>query len=278
MKKKTTIVNVLLPVFLVLFLLVIMPFTNSRSAFAQAANPPAQSLSIEMLFEILNVIIGNRVIPNTAVPSPSPGVIIDDKGRVITPTPIRVNEKGQSTTNFPNFVYYCQGNTQMQVCRLGSGGCGPTSLAMVFNSYGLAMDPLAVDAEFRERGWRTCSSDGSMMVAALTTSDWVQSLGFHVGPDLVFNTILDLQQTEEFLKNGYLIIGSSLEFPCVKCSTPTNSHIFVIDGIDKATGIVSIRDPNNCSYADGNDEIAANRYRHVSSFPWYYAYPIKYVK
>lgn len=179
------------------------------------------------------------------------------------------------------FVYYCQGNTAWQnTCSLGQTGCGPSSLAMVLSSFKVTMTPPQVDREFQSHGWRSCGNSPSSMVAALQ-SQWLKDLGFEVGPNIVKGSALDMEATEKYLDRfqGYLIIGSSSQYPCANCIVGSLvDHIFVIDAINRESGTVSIRDPNNCSYANGNDENQTNRIKRANSFPWLYAYPIKKVR
>ncbi|MBI2596412.1 hypothetical protein HYW46_06825 [Candidatus Daviesbacteria bacterium] len=174
------------------------------------------------------------------------------------------------------FVYYCQGNTAWaSTCSLGVAGCGPTSMAMVLSSFGVVKTPPEVD---REWGFRVCGDVGSSMEDALGSS-WLANLGFDKGPNIGQGS-LNENLAKIFLEQGSLIIGSSHAFPCANCKpgTTTVDHIFVVDGIDVAAGTVSIRDPNNCSYADGNDENPAKVIHKINEFTWAYAYPIKKVR
>lgn len=191
----------------------------------------------------------------------------------ISPTPISPNNP--NNPNRTNFVFYCQGNTAWKNnCSIGYAGCGPTSMAMVLSSFGLNMNPVATDQIFQKNNWRGCGDFPSYMQPTIVSS-WLPSLGFKVGPNIAYNKILDLRQAKNYLDQGFLIIGSSAQFPCANCSSAQLiNHIFVVDGVDISSSTVSIRDPNNCSYADGNDENPAKIIKNVSSFSWLYAYPI----
>lgn len=191
----------------------------------------------------------------------------------ISPTPISPNSP--NNPNRPNFVFYCQGNTAWKNhCSIGYAGCGPTSMAMVLSSFGLNMNPVATDKIFQQNGWRGCGDFPSYMQSAITSS-LLPSLGLKAGPNIAYNKILDLRQAKNYLDQGFLIIGSSEQYPCANCtSAQLINHIFVVDGVDINSSSVSIRDPNNCSYADGNDENPAKIFKNVSSFSWFYAYPI----
>lgn len=194
------------------------------------------------------------------------------------------------TYNIPSgpadFIYYCQGNTSWQTtCSLGSSGCGPSSLAIVLSTFkascnGRMCTPVEVDTVFRTNGWRSCGGPSSMVT--VLHSQWIKDLGFEVGPNLVNGSSFDTVEASKYLdpKRGYLIIGSSNLYPCANCKVVGSlvDHIFVIDSVDPFLGTVDIRDPNNCSYANGNDENQANRVKKANSFPWLYAYPIKKVR
>lgn len=177
-------------------------------------------------------------------------------------------------------VYYCQGNTSWaSTCSLGSAGCGPTTVAMILSSYGYIQTPPQVDQTFQTNRWRTCGYHGSQLTTAISSS-WFSGLGFEKGPNLVSGTSFDVQEAKKYIDQGYLIIGSSRSFPCANCRVPGAlvDHIYVVGGVDPVTNTVDIRDPNNCSYADGNDENQAKRFRDARSFAWYYAYPVKRVR
>lgn len=183
----------------------------------------------------------------------------------------------------PNFVYYCQGNTAWATtCTLGQAGCGPTTLAMVLSSFGIPNStPPEVDRIFNNNRWRVCGNYPTANMPGILSSSWLSGLGFDIGPNLVNNNVLNVTMAKDYLDQGYLIVGSSKAYPCANCrSALTVDHIFVVDAVDLTTNpaMVDIRDPNNCSYADGDDENPAKRVKKVSDFPWYYAFPIKKVR
>ena len=150
---------------------------------------------------------------------------------------------------------------------------------MVLSTFGVNYDPTQVDKIFQDNKWRSCGDSPSRMVTALQSS-WLSNLGFRVGPNLVSSSSLDIGEAKKYLDQGYLIIGSSLQYPCASCTASGRliDHIFVVDSVDVSSNKVDIRDPNNCSYADGNDENQSNRIKDATSFSWYYAYPIKKVQ
>lgn len=185
-----------------------------------------------------------------------------------------------------HFVFYCQGNTSWQnTCSLGEAGCGPSSMAMVLGTFGINMTPPQADATFQSNKWRSCNNSDSLMTTAIN-SNWFKDLGFEVGSNISTyipeksKNILNMTQAKDFIDKGYLIIGSSDKFPIVNAQTKGAElgHIFVVDNVDTSANTVDIRDPNNCSYSDGDDEIQANRTRKVDFIDWKYAYPVKKVR
>lgn len=183
---------------------------------------------------------------------------------------------GQSSGDDKGFVYYCQGNTSWQnSCSLGVAGCGPTSMAMAVSSLGVLMTPQEVDRVYTSQGYRSCGDSPSSQVAAIQSS-WLKGLGLVAGENLVRGNTIDTGLAQKYLSEGYFIIASSRAFPCANCKSPGAriDHIFVVSRIDTAAGTVDIRDPNNCSYSDGNDENQNSRIKNIGDFPWLYAFPI----
>lgn len=178
-----------------------------------------------------------------------------------------------------NFIYYCQGNSSYQSHYLGKAGCGVTSAAMVLSTFGLTnYGPLEVDDIFQRNGWRPGYSSGSNM-SSFRQSQWLKDLGFEAGADMVTAGLFNAEKAKEYIDNGSLIIGSSKSYPCANCvqSGALVDHIFVVDNVDLSTNppTVSIRDPNNCEYGDGNVERQSNRIKKINDFSWYYAFPLK---
>lgn len=178
-----------------------------------------------------------------------------------------------------NTVYYCQGNVDWKnTCDIGYSGCGPTSTAMILSSFGIEETPADVAHEYATLGFRQCGRDASDEIYAIN-SPWMEGLGMEHGPNLAADGKLDMQQLQQFIDAGWLIIASSDKYPCYSslCSTPDIKidHIVVIDGVDMANDKVHVRDPNNCSFTDHNDENQANLFQDESAIPWIYAYPMK---
>lgn len=280
MKKKILNVNDVVAVITVVILTAFMV----APAHAQTANQPSPNTQfLQTIMDIVTLFSKPGATQPEIKISPLPeGTVINEKGQLVTVTPAPIDNRdkttGQPIADRPNFVYYCQGNTQWaRICDLGGSGCGPTSVAMVLSSFGLNFDPPAVDAVFQQKGWRRCGDSPSFMTPALT-SDWLPSLGFRVSGNLVQGTVLDLVEAQKYIQAGAVIVASSREFPCANCKPGklTVDHVFTVDNVDAKLATVSVRDPNNCSYADGNDEnqTPARRYFNVTAFPWLYAYAI----
>lgn len=153
------------------------------------------------------------------------------------------------------FVYYCQGNPSWSNnCDLGTAGCGPTSLAMVMSTFGIKITPPEVDSIFQRNGWRAGCGAGSDIYSAIH-SQWFLSQGFTVPDvDLIDNSgkpLLD--QMQNYLNSGYLIIVNGHNYPCKGCIDQFSpvGHYFVVDQVDIGGHKMHTHDPNNCSYATG---------------------------
>ncbi|QQG44518.1 MAG: C39 family peptidase [Candidatus Roizmanbacteria bacterium] len=262
MSKKKSLVNDMSKIILILLIVLVSFSTTVR---AQPDSESSKSNGAETIKEFLKIFfpkgeISTSNIPEDQLPNPSN-----------PPNPSIYNKEKRN-----GFVFYCQGNTMWKsICNLGAAGCAPTSLSMILSTFGIGLSPPQVDLIFQQNGWRTCGDNASYLLNALSSS-WFEGLGMHVGQNLAFNGILDLKQAKNYLDQGYLIIASSKDFPCASCSTPRRiDHAFTVDNVDIDSSSVSIRDPNNCSYADGNDEKPENIIKSVSAFTWFYAFPIK---
>lgn len=162
---------------------------------------------------------------------------------------------GGSSNYTGNFIYYCQGDPRWaNSCDLGDAGCGPTSLAMIMSSLGVTVTPPQVDSVFQSSGWRAGCGAGSDIYSAITSS-WFKSQGFQLGPNLIAGDKPDLGKIQTYLNQGYLIILNAFNYPCKGCInqfTPVG-HILVVDGVDVAGNRMHTRDPNNCSWATGQE-------------------------
>lgn len=136
----------------------------------------------------------------------------------------------------PAYVFYCQGDPRWgNYCSMAQAGCGPTTMAMIFSSYGDTLTPLQMDRDiFQKRGWRACGDNVSYMQTAIQTLLPENGYEYHA-----LGAPLDLTRAQEYLNAGYLIIGS------------TFGHIFVIDGVDVANQTLRLRDPGRCENKDG---------------------------
>lgn len=198
------------------------------------------------------------------------------------------NGTGGGSVDSEGFVYYCQmdpkwnpnGSTCMQ-----NAGCGPTSFAMVMSTFGVQIDPLEVDTVFQSTGWRPGCQAGSIWGAAIE-SQWFRDKGFEPGP----NVGTDLTQMKNFLDQGYLIISSANNYPCLGCVNQGAGvgHVFVIDDVDIATNRIRVRDPNNCNSATGEENkqwmwvslSGSTNYENTSPYSaagasWVASYPVR---
>ena len=168
-----------------------------------------------------------------------------------------------------SFVYYCQGNTQWRDMpyigtgtTIGGAGCGATSLAMVLSSFGASCNG------------QTCMpsivanmiSDGmpGVSVAGYGTSfpspsAAVASFGLTANFIGLSSGAPNFTLLKRYLDGGALVIGGASDFPCPNLATSAGhgpcSHLFVVDRVvDPAQHTIEVRDPDNCSYTDGNDE------------------------
>lgn len=184
-------------------------------------------------------------------------------------------------------VFYCQGDPRWgdnsASCGLGQAGCAPSSLAIALSSLGTILTPPQVDAIFRQRGWRNVNGDCFSRTPAALQSTWLKDeLGFISTPICIGNCGRDLlSQMQSYLSQGYIIIGSSLHYPCANCRLSRFAaggvffvnHVFVVEGIN-ADGTINVIDPNNCDYGTGQ-ELEKGKRVNASSFEWYYAYALK---
>lgn len=206
-----------------------------------------------------------------------------------TTTPPNSNPPtGLYKTRLDNFTYYCQGDNRWRdIHGLDQAGCGPSSTAMVISHFGILMSPPQVDAIYQQNKWRVNPDDGSMEIAAITSPWFKNQLGFTVGEELVHNGALDINLAKTYLQQGYLIIGSSDDFPCGGGCTDTYAnhslkHIVVIDYIDN-NGRVRVRDPSNCVWgrqaANNGEEVLEDRFLYRPAYQISkYAYPVKLTK
>lgn len=144
--------------------------------------------------------------------------------------PAVCKSSGGRAVPFPDgFVYYCQADPQYNdTCAYGWAICGPTSMAMIMSTLGYPINPKETDLVFNQLGARICGDEPSQMPVFLG-SQWFAEKGFKAVP---LEMPLDLNLAQDFLSQGYLILGSV---------TP---HIFPIDAVNPAEGTVHLRDPD----------------------------------
>ncbi len=195
-----------------------------------------------------------------------------------------------------NFVYYCQKDPQWQTSTLtcsppnppiadvANTGCGPTSLAMVFSTFGIQVNPLQMWDALVQNQWLSC--DGTSMLTILTTSagrDWLNSYnyGLNVGLPLVSGGQLNATLAKQYIRSGYLIIGSSKTYPF---GNTTADHIFVVSDVDPTAQTFTVHDPYNCTCTPSSCTENTNTTHPLDWFSstqtpggqgWAYAYPLK---
>jgi hypothetical protein len=186
----------------------------------------------------------------------------------------------QPTSSFGipgTFTFYCQGNPQWDKkgdsCSIGQVGCGPTSLAMIFTYFGDTINPEAMFNTYRNNNpaLLNCSS-GSFPGLV---NNWIaQQPGYEVGPN-IGNGALNATEAKKYISAGWLILASSDTFKGQRGSR--FSHIFVVQDVDPASGTFLLRDPENCSYATG-EEYQNNILQPINGdkvSTWKYAYPVR---
>lgn len=198
-------------------------------------------------------------------------------GNPTIPNPCLATVGATSFGNGPsgNFTYYCQGDPKWDekgnACSIGQVGCGPTSVAMIMSYFGDLIDPAGMFQLYKQNGLLSCN-DGSYPALV---NIWLKKQEYLVGPNLVVDGVLDPVAAKTYINRGYLILGSSQVFKGQR--GVRFPHIFVVQDVDPATRIMVMRDPENCSYATGQ-EISNNKYQQIISdkIPnWAYAYPIQ---
>jgi len=182
-----------------------------------------------------------------------------------------------------NLTFYCQHDDRWRknpyACENMSGaGCGPTTMAMVLSAYGMTLTPAQI-AEMFTPQFSVCNV-GTDMVSALGKGEkpnrsFIDQVGLEVGKNILINGKLDLDLAQEYLRpsSGYLIIGSSINFPTCGCG-----HIFVIQAADPTSNMIKIRDPNNCSISSPEERPSGIDYPVSKITSWLFAYPVKKVK
>lgn len=271
------------------FFSIVLTLLALFNAFEVAAQSATPSNSPTPTASITSVKTGSVCIkvgtPKEPMPSAcaSPLSPTDTSTATQPETPPQPGEKPPAPTG--EFVYYCQGDQRWDnktECGMGQAGCGPTSLAMIFSSFGNTITPPEMLAEFNKRGRFVCAS---FMVKILEEDrTWLQEQGFTVGPNLVDRIPnknwgpINLDLTEKYIKEGYLIIASSYTFQDVSRGKTLN-HIFVLQNADSQSNSIYLRDPQNCNYGPGQEKTDNPNYNSRKAngdggIEWAYAFPV----
>lgn len=174
-----------------------------------------------------------------------------------------------------NFTFYCQGDPKWDqkgnTCSTGQVGCGPTSLAMIFTYFGDTVTPDQMFKTYFDNNMISCEK-GSFPDSVKA---WVaKQPGYEIGSN-IGKGALNIQEAKKYIDDGWLILGSSDNFKVQKGSRI--GHIFVVQDVDPVNETIILRDPENCSYGNG-EEFQANIVQPVlgDKIPnWKYAYPIR---
>ena len=191
-----------------------------------------------------------------------------------------ITRVGNPQTTSVNFVFYCQADPRwVNNCSIGVSGCGPSSIAMIVSSFGLIKTPPEIDAVFQSINPAARACGGPSTIPNFFQSNWLESNGFtRANVKLRPGNTLDLEDAQNYLSKGYLILGSSAIFPCPAsgyCTTPDKgiNHIYVVDQVNITNNTFRARDPLNCR-PERPQEVESDNIEN-NNFPWLYAYAIK---
>jgi hypothetical protein len=158
----------------------------------------------------------------------------DDKTTVTTGT----SDNSVPSATSGHVPYLAQWDTRWQQ-DLGCGtknvwnsGCGPTSLAMVLNSYGISTDPLILEKAARDKQFKTCGS--GMNQGAILTGGVIDQYAF-VGESIQPTAKAKIIR---LLQDGHPLIAG-VGGPSI---FTIRGHYIVLTGIDSA-GNISVNDP-----------------------------------
>lgn len=173
----------------------------------------------------------------------------------------------------PNEVFYCQWqgawrDQPYDTSTVAHTGCSPTSMAMIFSSYGITKTPGDIATIFHQKGWDWLPGSGHVGTNPWATINraWLNSMGLErAQTDIVNNssgtTSLNLQTVKNYTDAGWLLY-TAVYWPKI-----SGGHQIVIESANPSTGTITIRDPNDCP--NGIRTISA------SGYLWYLITPIR---
>lgn len=200
--------------------------------------------------------------------------LCDEDGNVV------VNPTGPTPTYDPNFPtpppsdgswpFFCQTDPKLQNAALSpplSGyGCGQTSLAMAACKLNGFDNSSKTSCPFQP---------ATVAFKGMSTGSYKYPAGTYFGAGyqsemdyfgLEWNLIpVNLNIWKEYFDRGWVVITHAHQMRCgIGCSNPNHiiGHVFTVDQADPATNAIRLRDPINCTYAEGYQE-------HVVSGKWW---------
>ena len=174
----------------------------------------------------------------------------------------------------PNAVFYCQwqgpwANQSYSTSTVAHTGCAPTSMAMIFSSYGITETPGQIATIFHNNGWdwppgNSYGYDGTKYWLT-TNQTWLNSMGFERAQTDLANSntgqTLNLYTAKQYTDAGWLLYTAVENWPGV------GGHQVVIENVNPSAGTITVMDPNSCP--NGTKTINA------SGLVWYLVTPIR---
>jgi hypothetical protein len=154
------------------------------------------------------------------------------------------------------YVYYCQWSSPWRDVWFNSGtvahyGCGPTSKAMIFSSFGVEKKPGEIAKEYDENGFSWIGSSqyhGSnlWLVSEDRRQAWLRSMGFSSARvNVELTNTANIASAKKYLDQGYILYGGAVVSNWAGFS---GGHSFVVTGVTGSTPgevIMGVIDPND---------------------------------
>ncbi len=200
------------------------------------------------------------------------------------PTPSANTEASINTTKTNlNISFYCQyqDGWSSNQCRIANFGCDPTSLAMIFSSFGDKQWTPSYTAI--NNGFMGCFG-GTTIPETLNALNNAKSFGYTFQVSVANGSNFDLNLARKYIENGYLILGGANMYfrfggPLDNPTLSNGGHSFVITGVDPVTGTVTILDPTFCTsdtnYVTKTLDVQNDVLFNNNGSGWFYAYPVK---
>lgn len=132
-------------------------------------------------------------------------------------------------------------------CNIEVWGCGPTSLAMIIDSFGKSFTPTQVALVNGNNGCGGTAGGTGIQDVTAYFAPWLKNQGFLITGNMVSNGNLSLTQAKQYLNNGYYIwAGAKVRWITNAGWTSTYDwHAIVITTVN-TNGSVVISDPTLC--------------------------------